>query len=562
MIPGSSVPTTVYTYYTVEENGPANSDIRIGRLKSEASWDYLADSTRGTTYYHYDAAGRVTASWGSATATTLHAYDAAGRRTHLRTFRSEPSAFTVLVLNDFGDVEDAIVSCAEIGDLTQWVYSTNPALGAVVSKVFPDGTSTDYSYNAAGQVQTRKWARTIAPGGPKVTTTCTWNNAGQLTGIGYNDGTPSVALSYDRSGRVRYRTDGTGVTRMDYRFDGSPLRETNVDSASDSAVAVAGGRHLRRAYDSSGRLWTMEAAWGEILPETAGTPVSSTLPPKVVFGYGAADRLISISSGGFTGAVTRTATQESFSVSPNTGLYYPPSVYSTVYSDAQGRPSSHAAGGTINVAGSPSLFSISTTQFGWNGDRLVSRTEAPDAMWNYTYDSRGQVRDAWKTVQNGGIAVTLNGTQSRYSYDDMGNRTSLGEGPGFARMTTWTPNGLNQYSSVNRPGTFDVTDRGRYREAARHLTVPETSILRHGLARLELSMSERLQITPDICHGKPVIRGTRVLVSTILGALAGGDPIESVLEDYPNITREDVRAALEFASRLSDYEESAYDAVA
>jgi len=41
----------------------------------------------------------------------------------------------------------------------------------------------------------------------------------------------------------------------------------------------------------------------------------------------------------------------------------------------------------------------------------------------------------------------------------MGNRTSLGEGPGFARMTTWTPNGLNQYSSVNRPGTFDVTGR-------------------------------------------------------------------------------------------------------
>jgi uncharacterized protein (DUF433 family) len=75
-------------------------------------------------------------------------------------------------------------------------------------------------------------------------------------------------------------------------------------------------------------------------------------------------------------------------------------------------------------------------------------------------------------------------------------------------------------------------------------------------------MNSRLQIDPNICHGKPVIRGTRVLVSTILGALSGGDTMEQVLEDYPNIIREDVEAALEFASRLSDYQASAYEAVA
>lgn len=75
-------------------------------------------------------------------------------------------------------------------------------------------------------------------------------------------------------------------------------------------------------------------------------------------------------------------------------------------------------------------------------------------------------------------------------------------------------------------------------------------------------MNARLQIDPAMCHGKPVIRGTRVLVSTILGALGGGDSIEVVLEDYPTITRQDVEAALEFASQLSDYQASAYEAVA
>jgi uncharacterized protein (DUF433 family) len=54
-----------------------------------------------------------------------------------------------------------------------------------------------------------------------------------------------------------------------------------------------------------------------------------------------------------------------------------------------------------------------------------------------------------------------------------------------------------------------------------------------------------------------VIAGARVLVSTIPGALAGGDSVEMVLEDYPNITREDIDAALEFASELTDFQEAA-----
>ncbi len=52
------------------------------------------------------------------------------------------------------------------------------------------------------------------------------------------------------------------------------------------------------------------------------------------------------------------------------------------------------------------------------------------------------------------------------------------------------------------------------------------------------------------------------MVSTILGALGAGDSMEEVLEDYPNIKRDDIGAALEFASRISDYQASCYDPVA
>jgi len=73
-------------------------------------------------------------------------------------------------------------------------------------------------------------------------------------------------------------------------------------------------------------------------------------------------------------------------------------------------------------------------------------------------------------------------------------------------------------------------------------------------------MHERIEINPNICHGKPVIKGTRVLVSNLLGALSGGDTIETLLEDYPNITREDVLAALAFGGELSRFQESPYEA--
>jgi uncharacterized protein (DUF433 family) len=68
-------------------------------------------------------------------------------------------------------------------------------------------------------------------------------------------------------------------------------------------------------------------------------------------------------------------------------------------------------------------------------------------------------------------------------------------------------------------------------------------------------------MNPSVCHGRPVIRGTRVLVSTILGAMASGDSIEDVLADYPNLRKEDIEGALEFASRLSDFQTAEYEVV-
>lgn len=63
-------------------------------------------------------------------------------------------------------------------------------------------------------------------------------------------------------------------------------------------------------------------------------------------------------------------------------------------------------------------------------------------------------------------------------------------------------------------------------------------------------MSERITVSADVCNGKPVVRGTRITVQTVLEFLAAGDSIEDVLEEYPGLKREDVHACLDYASKV------------
>jgi len=62
---------------------------------------------------------------------------------------------------------------------------------------------------------------------------------------------------------------------------------------------------------------------------------------------------------------------------------------------------------------------------------------------------------------------------------------------------------------------------------------------------------ERITINPDICHGKPCIRGLRYPVDTILELLSAGMSNEEILADYDDLEREDILAVLAFAARLS-----------
>jgi uncharacterized protein (DUF433 family) len=69
----------------------------------------------------------------------------------------------------------------------------------------------------------------------------------------------------------------------------------------------------------------------------------------------------------------------------------------------------------------------------------------------------------------------------------------------------------------------------------------------------DMATNDRIVIDPKIAHGKPVIRGTRVPVTLVVGSLAGGMTFEEIEREY-DLTADDIRAALKFVGEIAEQE--------
>ncbi|MDH7555005.1 MAG: DUF433 domain-containing protein [Spirochaetes bacterium] len=68
------------------------------------------------------------------------------------------------------------------------------------------------------------------------------------------------------------------------------------------------------------------------------------------------------------------------------------------------------------------------------------------------------------------------------------------------------------------------------------------------------NLLERITVNPEVMVGKPTIRGLRITVEHILKALAAGMTVEDILDDYPELEKEDIQAVLLYASELVNEE--------
>ena len=68
---------------------------------------------------------------------------------------------------------------------------------------------------------------------------------------------------------------------------------------------------------------------------------------------------------------------------------------------------------------------------------------------------------------------------------------------------------------------------------------------------MKKEINARIVADSDICHGQPTFKGTRIMVCIIIEMLQGGYTIKDILEAYPSLTKNHIRAALEFAAKLT-----------
>ena len=75
-------------------------------------------------------------------------------------------------------------------------------------------------------------------------------------------------------------------------------------------------------------------------------------------------------------------------------------------------------------------------------------------------------------------------------------------------------------------------------------------------SRQAVDWPQRISVNPRVCHGKPCIKGTRVMVSIVLDYLRAGEPREEILRQYPTLKPKDIDAALDYAAWLVHEEDA------
>lgn len=340
----------------------------------------------------YWPTGALKRSWGARVYPAEYAYDPQGRMKTLMTWQ-----------NFAGDSGRAV---------TTWNY--DPQRGFLLNKHYTDGTGPTYTYKPSGRLLTRTWART-----PAVTTTYSYNAAGELAGTDYSDATPDVVVTYDRTGRASTITDASGQRSFVYHSSGQIESETYASGPLNGLAVI-------RSFDALNR------------QEGISVPGVSS----IAYGYDAASRLQTVTNG------------------PDTATYAyatnSPLVESLVFTRAgAARLTTAKIYDNLNrltsISNTPSSAPVSRHAYTYNAANQRARAVREDnSYWSYSYDPLGQVTAAGKFLADD---TPTPGFSFAYNYDDIGNRKTA---TANSQTSNYTANLLNQYTQRTVPGAIDV----------------------------------------------------------------------------------------------------------
>jgi len=390
-------------------------------------------------YTRYYSNGLVKLTWGARTVPSGYEYDAQWRITKLYTWQSFVAPNPALADPPFPS--GAVT--------TLWHY--DPYRGWPQDKRYADNTGPDYTYTAAGRLKTSSAWRNV-PGSPgtRVTTTNTFdfesagNNANRKVGyqarLDYNDGTPSLVFDYDRRGRGKTVTQGTGgatiTTTLGWHPTGTLDSESYAGSFLDTLAVVSDNLDPSNLL----RRESLETCKAGALIGSART-----------YAYDNASRLQSVAHG--INSANYAYAANSDLVATNTFKANATTrVTTTPRFDFLNRLQSITS--LPSAAGQPAFSSAYLYN---QANQRTRRTEGNGAAWNFGYDELGQLIFGKKQGSDGAPVM---GQQFEYIFDWIGNRlaTSAGgdeRGAGL-RVAPYVPNTLNQYASRTVPTWVSV----------------------------------------------------------------------------------------------------------
>jgi RHS repeat-associated protein len=361
----------------------------------------------GSLTNEYLPSGLLSRVYGSRTYPVGYGYDAQGRMTRMTNW----SGF-------------AAGSGARV---TVWNY--HATRGWLANKRYPDSTGPDYTYTLGGRLLTRQWAR----GTPRLSTTYSYNGAGELVKADYSDSTPDVVYVYNRLGQQTRVDQGANRTLFTLTLAGQRLVETNT-------LGVLAGTSVTNSYDTALRRSALRFF---------RTNVAAAL--TVSYGYDTAGRLSTVGDG---------AAQATYGYLANSALVEEITFRQSGTQRMKTTRQYDRLNRLTSVASAPSGANQFPVGFAYqynDANQRVRATLADGSFWVYEYDRLGQVVSGKRYWIDG---TPVPGQQFEYGFDDIGNRGSASWGGNSAgtglRSALYTNNTLNQLTGRGVPGGFDV----------------------------------------------------------------------------------------------------------
>jgi RHS repeat-associated protein len=357
--------------------------------------------------------------------------------------------------------------------VTRWVYDSSRGFltGKLYNSPTPgSGSGPSYTYSAGGRVKTRTQAR-IVGGNPLVTTynygTASGSAAADLDQVSHSDGTPGYSVTTrDRLGRAKNMQDAAGNRTFDYTSHFNLKAETVTSG-------ILAGLRIEQEFDSLLRTRTRRAT-------SIGTgPLGTT-----TYGYGPSGAVQTVSGNGQSATYHYHATKRVLErVTYTKDGETTPWLENARKHDAANRLTRI----TTHVDDVGVTKAVDHHAYGYDGlDRISSHADMTGAAWSYSYNAKGEVGKADKTLPGG--TTEVNGRAYRYHFDGIGNRTLVEQSRDSGQATRsfgYTPNALNQYSAITHPSFVDVAGSAA---PASTVTVNTASVTRQGgYFRKELS---------------------------------------------------------------------------